>query len=103
MNIPDMSVCSDKLILVKGYPAILASADTNAVFPTPGDPSNRIGFLNCIARKTLIALMDVVGEFIENRTVVSAVFRTKGLILRLNGPQLTLFSSTFIIEASSFL
>ena len=55
------SVCSDKLIRTKGFPVALANAVIKLVLPTPGLPSNNIGFLTCIALITLMAFAAVVG------------------------------------------
>ncbi|KAH3671434.1 hypothetical protein WICMUC_004614 [Wickerhamomyces mucosus] len=55
------SVCSDRLIRVSAFPVAFARADTKLVLPTPGLPSNRIGFLTCIALTTRMALAAVVG------------------------------------------
>ena len=55
------SVCSERLRRVKGLPIALARAVTSVVLPTPGLPSNKIGFGSCRARITRIALERVVG------------------------------------------
>ena len=47
-----MSVCSDKLIRTRRWPATFASAAMSVVLPTPGEPSSITGFGTCIARST---------------------------------------------------
>lgn len=56
-----LTVCSDRLILTTWWPDALASAVTRLVFPTPGDPSRRIGHKSCNPRKRRWIFMDVVG------------------------------------------
>mmetsp|Transcript_9794 Transcript_9794/g.44613 ORF Transcript_9794/g.44613 Transcript_9794/m.44613 type:complete len:203 (+) Transcript_9794:10057-10665(+) len=56
-----MSVCSLRLMRTRLWPAAFASADIRLVLPTPGEPSRRIGFGSCIARRTLAALRRVDG------------------------------------------
>mmetsp|Transcript_31942 Transcript_31942/g.53420 ORF Transcript_31942/g.53420 Transcript_31942/m.53420 type:complete len:203 (-) Transcript_31942:182-790(-) len=57
----EMSVCSERLIRTSLWPEAAASAETKLVLPTPGEPSRRIGFFNCMALNTRKTLRDVVG------------------------------------------
>ena len=38
-----LTVCSERLILINSWPEALAMAPTRLVFPTPGEPSKRMG------------------------------------------------------------
>lgn len=38
-----LTVCSERLILINSWPEALAMAPTRLVFPTPGEPSRRMG------------------------------------------------------------
>ncbi|KAB8242217.1 hypothetical protein BDV35DRAFT_384258 [Aspergillus flavus] len=55
------SVCSERLIRVRGFPSALARAVTSVVLPTPGLPSSRIGLESCKPRAILTELAIVVG------------------------------------------
>lgn len=57
-----LTVCSDRLILISSWPDALAMAPTRLVFPTPGEPSRRIGRGSWRARNTRWAFWEVVGE-----------------------------------------
>ena len=61
-----MSVCSLRLTRVRRCPAAFARALIKEVLPTPGEPSSRIGFGNCIARNTRAALRFAEGAFSSN-------------------------------------
>lgn len=59
------TVCSERLILVNGCPENLASAVTRLVLPTPGEPSRRMGRVNCMARTNRKQFSDVVFDVNE--------------------------------------
>lgn len=54
------TVCSDRLILTRGFPEAFASAATKLVFPTPGEPSSRTGLCSFKALRSLWAFIAVV-------------------------------------------
>ena len=61
-----MSVCSLRLTRVRRCPAAFARALIKEVLPTPGEPSSKMGFGNCIARNTRAALRFAEGAFSSN-------------------------------------
>jgi hypothetical protein len=61
-----MSVCSLRLMRTSLCPAALARAATRLVFPTPGEPSNKIGLASCIARRRRAVLRRVEGAESSN-------------------------------------
>ena len=61
-----MSVCSLRLTRVKRCPAALANALIRDVFPTPGEPSSKMGLVSCMARSTRAAFRRAEGAVSSN-------------------------------------
>eukprot|EP00982_Pelagococcus_subviridis_P002018 15649-Pelagococcus_subviridis.AAC.2 len=76
-----MSVCSLKLTRTSSCPDAFASAAMSDVLPTPGEPSSKIGFVSCIARRTRAALRRVDGAVSSNDASLEAeAARPRGIV-----------------------
>ena len=65
-QIQELTVCSERFILVIPWWHVLARAETKLVLPTPGEPSKSTGRESCMARMSFIVLTEVVGAEREN-------------------------------------
>lgn len=83
-----MSVCSDRLTQMRGLPINLASYSTDDVFPTPGGPSNNIGFPIYIPH-TILSILTFVASKQNNDSLSFGFLNTS------YGPILTFLSSIF--------
>ena len=69
-----MSVCSLRLMRTSAWPDARAKAAIRLVFPTPGEPSSKIGFVSCIARSARAALRRAEGAEKEKASAETPSF-----------------------------